>query len=141
MDTFSKLLEEVPELAQIDEVAKVKFRNEIGSLILKHSDLTLIEEKYKNVLDEIERLRKDVPELKNRLFPAIYLGTAKHHSTKEPYIVARTPWRKGTNDYIHLRVHIGSVSKFKGGINDPEVKRIALQKMREKIQSILPPVE
>lgn len=141
MNIQNLLFESIPELKELDEVAKVKYRNEIGSLMVKYSNLTQLEEKYKDLLQEIDKLRGDVVELKNRLFPTIYLGTAKHHTSKEPYIVARTPWRKGKNDFIHLRVHIGAVSKFKEGINDPEVKRIALQKMRDKIQSILPPVE
>lgn len=141
MNTYNQLLEQIPELKEIDEKTRIKFKNEIGSLIIKSSDLESLEEKYKNQLETIEKLRKDVVELKNRLLPTIYLGKAKHHTSKEPYIVARTAWRKGKNDFIHLRVHIGAVSKFKDGINDPEVKQIALQKMREKIQSILPPVE
>jgi hypothetical protein len=141
MNTLNLLLESIPELKELDEVAKINYRNEIGSLMVKHSNLTQLEYKYKGLLQEIDKLREDVIELKNRLFPTIYLGTAKHHTSKEPYLVGRTAWRKGKNDFIHLRVHIGAVSKFKEGINDPEVKLIALQKMREKIQSILPKVE
>ena len=140
MNLHNKPIDAIPELSELDEVSKVTYRNEIGSLIVKSSNLTQLEDKYKDLLQEINKLREDVVELKNRLFPTIYLGTAKHHTSKEPYIVARTPWRKGKNDFIHLRVHIGAISKFKEGINDPEVKRLAIQKMRAKIQSILPPV-
>jgi hypothetical protein len=125
----------------LDSKTKYEYQKEIGALISKSSNLAHLEEKYKDVLNEVNQLRDDITELKNRIFPTIYLGKAKHHTSKEPYIIARTPWRKGTNDYIHLRVYIGALSKFKGGMEDPEVMKIALQKMREKIQSILPPVE
>ena len=40
--------------------------------------------------------------------------------------------------YPYLNVHIGKLSDFKDGINDPEVKIIALRKIKEHIDSKYP---
>lgn len=141
MPTYKDLLTAIPKLSEIDEVARIEYMNEVGLLIEKYTNREHLKEKYKEILQELEGYDKDIQELENRLFPVVYLGQAKHHSTKQPYIVGRTAWKKGVNDYIHLRVHLGSVTKYKLGIEDPEVKRLATQKMREKIKQILPPIE
>jgi hypothetical protein len=141
MNNFKQLFDELPSIENIDEVSQVEFNAELGQLISQHNNLAHLENKYKDVLEGINRQRQIVEELKNRLFPPLYMGVAKQQTSKEPYIVARTPWRKGVNDFIHLRVYVGAISNFKGGKDDPEAKKIALYKMRKKIQSILPPVE
>lgn len=101
-------------------------------------ELDSISEEYREILERREVLLKKVAEIERRVNPQIYLGTAKHHSSKKPYIVARSPWRKGTNDYAHLRVYVGSLENFDGGINDPQVKAIALKKIQDKINQLFP---
>jgi hypothetical protein len=141
MNTLKKLFNEIPELEKLDEVSKNEFQAEIGQLIANYSDLAHLEEKYKDILEGLGKLRESVDGLRNRLFPPLYMGVAKQKTTKQEYIVCRTPWRRGVNDFVHLRVYVGALSNFKGGKDDPEAKKIALFKMRKKIQSILPPVE
>jgi len=112
--------------------------NELNSLIESLNDLLSLREKYETILLKEAELSKKVEELKNRIFPSIYFGTAKHHTTKEPYIIARSMWKKGLNDYSQLSAYIGPVAKFQKGVNDTEVKKITLNKIRKKIQNSFP---
>ncbi len=44
----------------------------------------------------------------------------------------------GKSKYPYLNVHIGKLSEFKGGLNDPEVKLTAVKKIKEYIDSKYP---
>ncbi len=134
--TPNDVIESIPELKTLSEVEKYTLENELSLLISSASKLMSIKEQNSEILKEISELESDVEDLKNRIFPTIYLGQAKHHSTKEPYIIARCPWRKGKNDYAHLRVYVGKTSNFKEGLKDPEVLKIAQNKIRLKIRQL-----
>jgi len=138
MATLQDILDFLPELKNLSAVDKSKYSNLIQLLIQKSSDLVTIQKEYEQVLTTHKNLSKEVEILRNRLFPAIYFGTAKHHTTKEPYIIARSMWKKGVNDYDQLSAYIGPVAKFKHGLEDEEVKIIALEKMRKKIEEKYP---
>ena len=138
MSSINKILTYIPELKELGEVQQLEFTNELNSLIESLNDLLSLREKYETILLKEAELSKKVEELKNRIFPSIYFGTAKHHTTKEPYIIARSMWKKGLNDYSQLSAYIGPVAKFPKGVNDPEVKKIALDKIRKKIQKSFP---
>jgi hypothetical protein len=138
MITLQDILSSLPFLRNISEKEKLEFSKEISLLVKKKSDLLALESEYSKILELSKTLSQDVEILTNRLFPSIYFGTAKHHTTKEPYIIARSMWKKGINDYDQLSAYIGPVSKFKNGIEDEEVKAIALDKMRKKIQKKYP---
>jgi hypothetical protein len=138
MITTQNILENIPELNTLNEVEKTEYADELGKLIQKTSDLLILQSKYADVLNLEKSLSSDVEILKNRLFPSIYFGTAKHHTSKEPYIIARSMWKKGLNDYAQLSAYIGPVANFKNGVNDKEVKKIALEKIRNKIREKFP---
>jgi len=138
MSSIDKILTYIPELKELGEVQQLEFSNELNSLIESLNDLLSLREKYETILLKEAELSKKVEELKNRIFPSIYFGTAKHHTPKEPYIIARSMWKKGLNDYSQLSAYIGPVAKFQKGVNDPEVKKIALDKIRKKIQNSFP---
>lgn len=138
MNTLQNILESVPELNTLNELQKTEYADELGTLIQKSSDLMALKSKYTEILNLEKSLTSDVEMLKNRLFPSIYFGTAKHHTTKEPYIIARSMWKKGLNDYAQLSAYIGPVANFKNGVEDEEVKKIALDKIRKKIRDKFP---
>jgi len=138
MATIQDILDSLPELKNLSDEDRIKYSAELKLLIQKNSDLVTIHKDYEKILNQEKILSKDVESLKNRLFPPIYFGTTKHHSTKEPFIIARSLWKKGTNDYAQLSVYIGPVANFKNGIEDEEVKRIALEKIRKKIRDKFP---
>lgn len=138
MITLQNILESLPELNTLSEVEKSEYEDELGTLIQKTSDLLVLQVKYSDILNLEKSLSSDVEILKNRIFPSIYFGTAKHHTTKEPYIIARSMWKKGLNDYAQLSAYIGPVANFKNGVKDAEVKKIALDKIRKKIREKFP---
>jgi hypothetical protein len=138
MITLQNILESLPELNNLNEVEKSDYADELGNLIQKTSDLMVLHTKYSDVLNLEKSLSSDVETLKNRIFPSIYFGTAKHHTTKEPYIIARSMWKKGLNNYAQLSAYIGPVANFKNGVKDAEVKKIALDKIRKKIREKFP---
>ena len=138
MITLQNILESLPELNTLNEVEKSEYEDELGTLIQKTSDLLVLQVKYSDILNLEKSLSSDVEILKNRIFPSIYFGTAKHHTTKEPYIIARSMWKKGLNDYAQLSAYIGPVANFKNGVKDDEVKKIALDKIRKKIREKFP---
>ena len=138
MIQLKHILEQFPELKSMGKEQKEEYANEITQLFENTKELMIIREKYADILKKESTLSKKVEELKNRLFPSIYFGTAKHHTTKEPYIIARSLWKKGTSDYAQLSAYIGPVSKFPKGTNDPEVMNIANDKIRKKIREKFP---
>ena len=138
MITLQNILESLPELNTLNEVEKSEYEDELGDLIKKASDLMILQTKYSDILNLEKSLSSDVEMLKKRLFPSIYFGTAKHHTTKEPYIIARSMWRRGLNDFAHLSAYIGPVANFKNGVKDEDVKKIALDKIRKKIREKFP---
>ena len=138
MAILQDILDSLPELKTLTNEDRVKYSEELKLLIQKNSDLVAIHKQYEDILNKEKVLSKDVESLKNRLFPPIYFGTSKHHSTKEPFIIARSLYKKGTNDYAQLSVYVGAVSSFKNGIEDEEAKKIALEKMRKKIREKFP---
>ena len=56
-------------------------------------------------------------------------GQIVNAKVKFPYI----PNQEGKSKYPYLNVHIGKLSDFKGGLNDPEIKNIAVNKINEYI--------
>ena len=141
MSARADFLNQFPEIGGLDEVSLIKYEEEIATLFVKSSNLAHLQTEYGDLLAHLGQLSKDIAELKKRLFPPLYFSKVKHHSTKEPYIIAATPWQISENENVNFRVYIGALSKFKGGMEDPEVKRIALQKMREKLKLKLPPIK
>ena len=138
MVNLKDILQSMPELKSFSKEEISEYSDEINQLIQKNSDLVAIRKEYENIFSKEKDLSVDVEMLRGRLFPSIYFGTAKHHRTKLPFIVARSLWKKGLNDYAQLSVYVGPVSKFKNGIEDEEVKKIALEKMRKKIKEKFP---
>jgi hypothetical protein len=129
---------ELPDLERLEDSELKKYDTEVGLLLKSSSSLSMLEEKYKDLFDEVEKLKSEVMEMKGRLFPKVYLSFFNHHSTKERHIVARTSFRIGTNDYKNLRVYVGHENKFKLGKDDPDAILIAEEKMREKIKNEIP---
>jgi len=138
MIQLKQILEHFPELKAFEKEQKEEFSNEITLLLDSTKELMVIREKYADVLKREDELSCRVEEFKNRIFPSIYFGTVKHHTTKEPYIIARSLWKKGTNDYAQLSAYIGPVAKFPKGIDDVEVMKIAKEKIRKKIREKFP---
>ena len=138
MILLTNIFESLPELNTLNEVQKAEYADELGILVQKKSDLLALQAKYSDILNLEKSLSSDVEMLKNRLFPSIYFGTAKHHTTKERYIIARSMWKKGLNDYAQLSAYIGPVANFKNGVEDEEVMKIALDKIRKKIREKFP---
>jgi hypothetical protein len=138
MISLQQILESLPELKTLTDIQKEEYAIEIGSLLQITTDLITLRSKYSNILHFEKSMSVDVEMLKNRLFPSIYFGIAKHHTTKEPYIIARSMWKKGINDYAQLSSYIGPVANFKNGVEDDEVKKIALDKIRKKIREKFP---
>jgi hypothetical protein len=138
MILLKDILNSLPELNNLSESQKREYPEELSSLIQKASDLLILRKENEKLFSLEKSLSEDVEMLKNRLFPSIYFGVAKHHSTKVPYIIARSMWKKGYKDYAQLSAYIGPVSNFKNGIEDEEVKNIALDKIRKKIRDKFP---
>lgn len=138
MIQIKQILEQLPELNSLENLQKEEYSNEISLLLENTKELFVIREKYADILKREAELSGAVEELKNRLFPSIYFGTVKHHTTKEPYIIARSLWKKGTNDYSQLSAYIGAVAKFPKGLEDAEVMVIAKDKIRKKIREKFP---
>ena len=138
MIQLKQILEQLPELTSFEKEQKEEFSTEISLLLDSTRELMIIREKYADILKREAELASKVEEFKNRIFPSIYFGTVKHHTTKEPYIIARSLWKKGTNDYAQLSAYIGAVAKFPKGIDDVEVMKIAKDKIRKKIREKFP---
>ncbi len=138
MIQVKNILNVIPELTSLGITQREEYATEIAQLIENSRDLLAIQAKYSEVLNRESQLSKRVDELKNRLFPSIYFGKAKHHTTKEQYIIARSMWKKGKNDYAQLSAYIGPVSNFPKGVNDDQVMKIALDKIRKKIREKFP---
>ena len=138
MILLENIINSLPELKTLSEVSKEEFADEVGRLIQKFSDLLILQKEHSQILNLEKSLVSEVELLKNRLFPSIYFGIAKHRTTKDPYIIARSMWKKGLNDYAQLSAYIGPVANFKNGVEDEAVKKIALDKIRKKIREKFP---
>lgn len=138
MIQLKDILREIPDIQSLDVQEKQEYSAEITILLEKTKELLVIRDKYADILKKESELSQEVVELKSRLFPSIYFGVAKHHTTKEPYIIARNLWKKGKNDYAQLSAYVGSLSKFPKGLEDPEAKKIASHKIRKKIREKFP---
>ena len=137
MATQKEILNRIPQIAELSELDKIQFKDEIATLYTTISDIIHLEKKYEELFNVMDAKRKIENEVTSIMFPKIYFGKAKHHTSKEPYIIARCPYKKGVNDYVHFRVYVGAISKFPKGVDDPEVKKIALLKIRNKIKKLI----
>jgi len=122
----------------IKKIINENVSDETNLLNNKREELSKLEDEYGEVFYNMKNLKNEIEELENRISPKIYFTTAKHHTTKEPYIIARSMFKKGLNDYVQLSSYIGPVSKFADGIDDEEVKKIALDKIRLQIKKKVP---
>lgn len=122
----------------IRKIINENVSEEVSMLKEKKEELERLEKEYGDVFNKMKTLHNDIKLLENRISPEIYFTTAKHHTTKEPYIIARSMYKKGLNDYVQLSSYIGPVSKFTNGIEDEEVKKIALDKIRAQIKKKVP---
>lgn len=117
---------------------KIEYSEEIDSLIKTYDELMEVRKEYAEMLAREKFLSKSVEELKNRLYPSVYFSTSKHHTTKEPYIIARSMWKKGVSDYDQLSAYVGPIKRFEKGIEDPEVLKIGTEKIRQSIRKKYP---
>ena len=96
----------------------------------------------KEVIDDYFYMKSKLEELEYRLNLDYKLSILNSKSSgqvinakvKFPYIA-----NEGNKpNYPYINVHIGKLSNFKGGLNDPEVEIIALRKIKEYIDSKYP---
>jgi hypothetical protein len=96
-------------------------------------------ESNKDVIDDYLYMKNKLEELDYRLNFHYKLnilnsktsGQVINAKVKFPYISKEVEKSK----YPYLNVHIGKLSDFKGGLNDPEVKIVATKKIKEYIDS------
>jgi hypothetical protein len=122
----------------VEKVVNEDVSEESRILDSKKKELSDMERQYGDAFNKMNSLHNEIQQLENRISPNIYFTTAKHHTTKEPYIIARSMYKKGTNDYVQLSAYIGPVSKFLNGVEDEQVKQIALDKIRAQIRKKVP---
>lgn len=111
--------------------------DEDENLKRKKEELSILKSNNMEILNQIENLEKEIDFLEKTSSPKIYTGIAKHHTTKEPYIIARSLFKKGINDYIQLSAYIGKLKDFNNDKNSPEVMKIAKKKIKDKISKII----
>ncbi len=138
MINYNSILEFIPEIKTLTPNMKVEYETELSSLIEKSTDLLAIREKYEEILAMEKQLAEEIHELKNRIFPKITFTIIKHHRNKLPIIQGKSSWRNGINDFTPLSVYIAPLSTYPKGADDPEVKAIALDKIRALIRSKFP---
>ena len=96
-------------------------------------------ESNKDVIDDFLYMKSKLEELEYRLNFHYKLNILNSKSSgqvinakvKFPFISKEG----GKSKYPYLNVHIGKLSEFKGGLNDPEVKLTAVKKIKEYIDS------
>jgi hypothetical protein len=101
--------------------------------------LNVFYESNKNVIDDYLYMKSKLEELEYRLNFHYKLnilnsktsGQVINAKVKFPYISNED----GKSKYPYLNVHIGKLSDFKGGVNDPEVKIKAAKKIKEYIDA------
>lgn len=110
-----------------------------------HSELHLLLEvrlnrfykENKNIIEDYQYMKAKLEELECRLnleFKLYILnsktsGQIVNAKVKFPF----TGENGAKSKYPYLNVHIGKLSDFKGGLNDPEIKKIALEKIKKYI--------
>jgi hypothetical protein len=118
--------------------------NSIHSELLRllNGRLKRFYESNKDVIDDYLYMKSKLEELDYRMNLHFKLnilnsktsGQVINAKVKFPYITKGG----GKSKYPYLNVHIGKLSDFKGGLNDPEVKITALKKIKEYIDSKFP---
>jgi len=103
----------------------------------KKNELSKLKFDNKEILNQIEKLEKEIEFLEKITSPKIYTGVVKHHTTKEPYIIARSLFKKGVNDYVQLSVYVGKLKDFNNDKDSPEVMKVAKKKIQDKISKII----
>lgn len=118
--------------------------NSIHSELLRllNGRLKRFYESNKDVIDDYLYMKSKLEELDYRMNLHFKLnilnsktsGQVINAKVKFPYITKEG----GKSKYPYINVHIGKLSDFKGGLNDPEVKITALKKIKEYIDSKFP---
>lgn len=93
----------------------------------------------KEVIDDYFYMKSKLEELEYRL-NLDYKLNILNSKTSGQVINAKVKFPYTTNEgnkpnYPYINVHIGNLSNFKDGLNDPEVKIIALRKIKKYIDS------
>lgn len=127
--------------AQLDamgEADKYFYKDEIEKLKQKTREIRMLEKKYENELKAnafIDFLKKDEEMRKN---PTIYLSKIKKPNSEIYYIIGKTLWNVSPNVKKNLAVYVGKLSDFNNDTHHPEAKRIAVEKMKKKIEKDVP---
>lgn len=117
---------------------KIECSQEIDSLIKTHDDLMQLRKEHADLLVKEKSLSTSVQELKDRIYPTVYLSLAKHHRTKKPYIKAKSPWKDKNGEVSFLWAYVGALDLFPKGLEDPKAKQIAARKIRQLIRTKYP---
>jgi len=125
-------------LNSLSDKDKIKFAKEIESLRQKREKLKELERVHGKDIEALTYIQKLKDDKESRENPKVYLGVGKHAVTKLPYIIGRSVWRKGVNDFDNKSVYVGSLSKFDGNKDHPEAMKIAIDKMKKKIAKDYP---
>jgi hypothetical protein len=126
------------EIENMDPSEKIKYSEELASLKQAREKLAQLRKDYSKELEIIEYFKNLKDDLDKRQNPKVYLGLGKHHTSKEPFIIGRSVWKKGVNDYAHLSAYVGPLTKFNGDKNSPEAMKIAVEKIKNKINTDFP---
>ncbi len=110
---------------------------DLENLKIKKEELSKLKLDNMETLQRIEKLENEIDILERITSPSIYTGVAKHHTTKEPYIIARSTFRRGKNDYVELSAYVGKLKDFNGDKDSPEVMKIGKRKIQNKLAKIL----
>ena len=102
----------------------------------KREELSNMEFEHSEILQRVESLKKEIDILERKTSPKIYTAIVKHHTTKEPYIIARSVFRRGKNNYVQLSVYVGKLKDFGNDKDSPDAIKVGERKIKEKIKSL-----